>query len=88
LAFSGCKGLISVTIGSGVTSIGIQAFVLCNGLSLVICHAVTPPTATDASFIFYYTHESLQIKVPAGSVTAYKTASGWSAYASRISAIE
>jgi len=30
----------------------------------------------------------LQIKVPAGSVDAYKAASGWSEYASRISAIE
>jgi len=30
----------------------------------------------------------LQIKVPAGSVEAYKSASGWSSYASRIGAIE
>jgi hypothetical protein len=38
--------------------------------------------------VFYNTHASLQIKVPAGSVEAYKAASGWSDYADRIGEIE
>ena len=42
---------------------------------------VTPPALRSGAF--NNTHASLQIKVPAGSVTAYKAASGWSKYASR-----
>jgi hypothetical protein len=44
-------------------------------------------TALDYSGVFSYTHESLQIKVPADSVSDYKTAANWSTYASRIEAI-
>jgi hypothetical protein len=35
---------------------------------------------------FYDSHPSLVIKVPSGSVAAYKTAEGWSDYASKIEA--
>jgi hypothetical protein len=38
--------------------------------------------------VFLGTHSSLQIRVPAGSVTAYQTAPGWSEYASRIVAMD
>ena len=41
-AFSGCNGLISVTIGNGVTSIGSYAFYDCSGLtSVTIGNSVT-----------------------------------------------
>jgi hypothetical protein len=45
---------------------------------------VSPPAINGS---FEYTHSNLVIKVPAGSVAAYKAAAYWSSYADRISAI-
>lgn len=84
-AFYGCTGLTSITIPNSVTSIDSQAFMNCSGLTSVTIEATTPPTlgGTDA---FTNTNNS-PIYVPAESVDAYKTATNWSALASRISAI-
>ena len=84
-AFANCGGLTSVTIGSGVTDIGASTFRFCYGLTSVTINAVTPPTL--GSTAFGSTSSSLVIYVPAASVEAYKSASGWSSYASRIQAI-
>ena len=82
-AFQNCSGLTSVTIGSGITSIAQGAFILCYGLQDFIITAPSPPTlgsgALDGSTCY--------IRVPYASVNAYKTASGWSTYASRIRSI-
>jgi len=86
-AFYGCTNLALTELPEGLTSIGRRAFYGCTSLALVICHAVTPPDASVGWEQFTESHPSLQIKVPAGSVAAYKAASGWSAYADRISAI-
>lgn len=87
-AFGGCYSFTSVTIPSGVTSIGYWAFKECSGLASITCLATTPPSAViyDEWAAFDDTN-NCPIYVPAGSVNAYKTASGWSAYASRIQAI-
>ena len=83
-AFMYCYGLTSVTIGDGVTSIGSAAFMDCPILSSVTINATTPPTiATDATF----GPNNCPIYVPCSSVSAYKSASGWSDYASRIHGI-
>lgn len=83
-AFIDCYGLTSVTIPDSVTAIGTYAFDYCSGLTSVTVNAVTPPTlGTD---VFKYTNDC-PIYVPAASVSAYKSASGWSTYASRIQAI-
>jgi len=84
-AFSYCASLTSVTIGSGVTSIGTNAFVNCSSLNNVTCRPSTPPTL--GSNVFNNTNNS-PIYVPSGSVEAYKAASIWSTYASRIQAIQ
>jgi len=83
-AFYYCSGLTSVTIGSGVTSIGNDAFNLCRGLTSVTIEATTPPTLGTSAFD---STNNCQIYVPAASVDAYKAATNWSSYASRIQAI-
>jgi hypothetical protein len=78
--------LATVSIGSGVASIGRSAFYGCRGLTSITVEATTPPSlGADA---FDYTNNTFIIYVPAESVNAYKTASGWSTYASRIQAIQ
>lgn len=83
-AFNNCSSLTSVTIGGGVTSIGGRAFRYCSSLTSVTIEATTPPTL--GSTIFYKANNVI-IYVPADSVNAYQSASGWSTYASRIQAI-
>ena len=84
--FSRCTSLTSVTIGSGVASIGSSAFYGCSRLTSVTIQATTPPTLANAN-AFQNTNTNLIIYVPAASVNAYKAATNWSAYASRIQAI-
>ena len=83
-AFDNCSALTSVTIGNGVTSIGNSTFQSCSGMTSVTINATTPPSL--GSNVFYDTN-NCPIYVPAESVDAYKTATNWKTYASRIQAI-
>jgi len=84
--FLGCTKLTQIELPSGITFIGVYAFSNCTNLALVTCRALTPPSISGTSDpVFNSTHYSLQIKVPAASVAAYKAATGWSQYASKIS---
>ena len=82
-AFYGCSSLTTVTIGSGVTSIGSYAFYGCSSLTTITINATTPPTFGSTVM----PSNEINIYVPAESVDAYKAASGWSSFASKISAI-
>lgn len=84
-AFNSCFILPSIDIPATVTSIGRQAFYFCRALTSVTVRATTPPTLETN--VFYDTPANMVIYVPAESVQAYKTASGWSDYASQIQAI-
>ena len=83
-AFRGCFALISVTLGDSIMSIGNAAFSFCYALTSLVIHTVEPPTIGEYALDGNY---DAIIYVPAESVDAYKSASGWSAYASRIQAI-
>ena len=83
--FYNCTGLTSVTVPSSVTFIGDGAFFNCTGLTGVTVNATTPPTLGSNS-VFNNTNDC-PIYVPAASVSAYRSASVWSTYASRITAI-
>lgn len=83
-AFSGCTSLTNVTIPNSVTSIRQYAFRGCTSLSSVTCLATIPPTL---EYDVFDNTNDCPIYVPEDSVDAYKAASGWSTYASRIQAI-
>ena len=86
--------LTNITIPNSVTTIGDRAFgyVLKHTSTVnrtVTIYAVTPPVITryksfPYSGIFGSHNPNLKIYVPAGSLTAYKTAEGWKEYASQI----
>ena len=75
--------LTSITIGANVKIIGERAFQSCYRLNSVTINAVTPPTLGSRAM----PSKVRNIYVPTESVSAYQSASGWSSYASIISAI-
>ena len=77
-AFYNCNSLTSVTIGNSVTKIGEEAFSGCNSLKEVYCKPTTPPRG--GSWMFDDNASGRTIYVPSNSVSAYKSASGWSDY--------
>ena len=87
-AFDECYHLNSLTVPGNVTSIGGYAFwgvgTLSTGFTGFTIESATPPTLGEKAF---YNTNDAPIYVLAGSVNAYKAASGWSQYASRIQAI-
>ena len=83
-SFSGCGSLTSVTITSSVTSIDYKGFNGCYSLTSVTCESTTPPTIDE--YVFDNTN-NCPIYVPSSSVSAYKAATNWSRYTSRIQAI-
>ena len=81
-AFAWSPSLTSITIPDSVTTIGECAFYSCSSLTSVYCKAVTPPAG--GRDMFYDNASGRKIYVPMESVEAYKSASGWSNYASDI----
>lgn len=80
--FYNCDGLSDIEIPSSVSGIGDSAFAQCSGLYSVTFNSTTPPTLGASAFT--NTSSNLKIYVPCGYVGAYKAASGWSEYASKI----
>ena len=84
-AFYNCINLKNISIPKNVTSIGNRALRNCSGLTSITVEATTPPTlAVDEVF---GSTNNCPIYVPSQSVSAYKSATNWSTYASRIKAI-
>ena len=82
--FRTCTGLTTLVIPSNISSINGYAFDGCSGLTSITVESTTPPTLGSNAF---NNTNDCPIYVPSGSVDAYKAASGWSNYASRIKAI-
>ena len=80
-AFFNCSGFSGeLIIGNSVTTIGTNAFCLCRNLTEIMMLGTIPPSlGSDA---FYGT--TCPIYVPYESLNAYKTATNWSDYESRI----
>lgn len=79
--FESCTGLTEVTLRE-VISLGQRAFTGCTKLRSVLCHMETPPTCGATPF--ENCSKLSSIYVPDDSVEAYKTATNWSTYASKI----
>lgn len=84
-SFLGCSSMTACTIGSGTTSIGKYAFYNCSSLVGVTINRTSPPSLGNYAF---NGTGNCPIYVPSGSVSSYKSASGWSNYSSRIQAIQ
>lgn len=82
--FRTCTKLTTLVIPSNISSISGYAFDGCSGLTSITLESVTPPTL--GSNVFNNTNDC-PIYVPPESVDAYKAATNWSSYASRIQAI-
>ena len=86
--FSGCKSLVSITIPNNITGIGNDLFYNCSNLSEIRFDSIVPPKVLlgtdETEHLFEGNAPGRLIKVPAGSVNAYKTAQYWSNYADSI----
>lgn len=76
----GCKQLKSVILPTTLTTLGSYAFYDCTDLEIVVCEATVPPTFGSNAL----KNTPCIIYVPDESITAYREASNWSAYADRI----
>lgn len=81
-----CALLESIDFSASITSINSWSAYQCPNLVSCTIKATTPPSLTGPCFDLI--DENYKIYVPSESVNAYKTASGWSAYASHITAIQ
>ena len=79
-AFVGCSGLTSVTIPNSVTEICGGAFVGCTDLKKVYSLNPVPPVINENTFSSY----DADLFVPQGSLSAYKSAKGWSEFSNII----
>jgi hypothetical protein len=83
-AFNNCASMLKIVVPSSVTSIESNAFSACKAAYFVFLRT-TPPTLAAVNALD--STGTVPIYVPSESVNAYKTASNWSSYASRIEAI-
>ena len=72
-------GLTTITIPSGVTNIIDRAFYGCASLTEMKIEATTPPTLAETDSI---SSATTTIYIPAGTLSAYQSASNWSNFAS------
>lgn len=83
-SFSGCSNMLSATLGSGITDITYDSFASCVSLLSFTIKAIVPPNLASSALS---NTNNCPIYVPAESVEAYKGATNWRGYASRIQAI-
>ena len=79
-AFVNCTGLISITFPKSLTDIGFFAFLGCVNLNEIVNNSVEPQNIDESMFL-NIPFSTCFLRVPAVSVDAYKTATGWKMFA-------
>lgn len=86
--FYGCSSLSEIIIPENVTSIGFWAFGKCDGVKAMYCRPTVPPLfLSDPGYPPYLgitVSQNVKFYVPTESVEQYKSAYGWSDFASQI----
>lgn len=82
-AFSDCDSLTSIEIPNSVATVESNAFYYCENLKRVDFSKHTSIPNLGSS-VFDNTHSTLQIKVPAGLIDSWKSATNWANYAEKI----
>ena len=80
-AFYNCTSLKSIELPAGVTQIQSNAFLGCSGLVEITLNPTTPPTLSSTNAI---PSTISKIYVPQASLSAYKSATNWSSFASKM----
>jgi hypothetical protein len=78
--FYNLPDITSIKLPKTMTSIGHYAFNGCDNLTFFTCLATTPPTLGSSAI----PSSVSKIKVPSSSVSTYRNATNWSAYANKI----
>lgn len=92
-AFRYCAGLKHVVLPASLKTISVRAFESNDGnqidMETLAVKATTPPTISgSASYSLFEATASIpQILVPAGSIEAYETATGWKVYSGKFAAL-
>lgn len=81
--FANCTSLKTITIPSTLRTIGNNVFNGCSTLEKVHLLPTTPPTLSNTN-AFSGVPSTCKIYVPSASLSAYQSASNWSAYASQM----
>lgn len=76
-AFSGCYTFASITIPDSVKTIGTYAFYNCRGIREMHFNATTPPTVSSSNAFTNALASGATIYVPAGSLSAYTSATNY-----------
>jgi hypothetical protein len=79
--FSNCTSLRKIILPESLTAIQARAFYKCSGLLTAVFNSDVPPSC---SWGVFEGATSCTIYVPDASVSAYREATNWSTYASRI----
>lgn len=82
-SFAECTGLKFVDVDSHFTSFAENTFYNCTSLEVMRLNPTTPPTFGQ-NMLYGVDTQNLKIIVPCESLSAYKSASGWSTYAENI----
>ena len=85
--FYQASNIRSVSFPSSITNINRDTFYSVNGIQELIFEGTTPPTLNNAASALGSTTLTFPIYVPDSAVEAYKAATTWAGYASRVKGI-